>query len=77
MWCAYEGLCALGADAEAKALASATRDESISAMYPSLAASGINLVSHKPPRSRRRRREGEDYRHRRRRERRLAAVRVR
>ena len=49
MWCAYEGLCALGADAEAKALASATRDESISAMYPSLAASGINLVSHKPP----------------------------
>ena len=50
MWCAYEGLCALGADAEAKALASATRDESISAMYPSLAASGINLVSHKPPR---------------------------
>ena len=39
MWCAYEGLCALGADAEAKALASATRDESISAMYPSLAAS--------------------------------------
>ena len=45
-------------------------------MYPSLAASGINLVSHKQPTrgARPATRGSEDYRHRRRRERRLAAV---
>ena len=41
MWCAYEGLCALGADAEAKACASASREESILAMYPSLESNEV------------------------------------
>ena len=39
MWVAYEGLCALGADAEAKACASSGREDSILAMYPSLTGS--------------------------------------
>jgi len=38
MWSAYEALCALGADAEAKACMSASREDLIYALYPSAIA---------------------------------------
>lgn len=46
MWSAYEGLCALGADAEAKACMSASREEALLGMYPSAyaASSGVDVV---------------------------------
>lgn len=47
MWCAYEGLCALGADAEAKACASESRAESILAMYPSLESNDVAFEAQK------------------------------
>jgi len=45
MWVAYEELCALGADAEAKACASASREDSILAMYPSITSTGGAFAS--------------------------------
>ena len=46
MWSAYEGLCALGAYAEAKACMSASREETLLGMYPSAyaASSGVDVV---------------------------------
>ena len=76
MWSAYEGLCALGADAEAKACMSASREETLLGMYPSAyaASSGVDVVERRasdepfaprtgglPPLSPTRSRGGETY----------------
>ena len=44
MWSAYEALCALGADAEARACMSASREDSIFSMYPSVFGNGAVVV---------------------------------